>query len=318
MKITILDGYTLNPGDLDWKVVHELGECKIYDRTPLNLVFERAKNSEIVLTNKTVIGKAVIEALPELKYIGVLATGYNVVDVKAAKEKNVVVTNIPSYGSESVAQMVFAHVLNLTQRVAYHAGTVRDGRWAVGDDFCYWDYPLIELKEKTMGIIGFGRIGRETSALARAFGMKVLAHDAYPPKELPEGVEMAELNDLLKRSDVVSLNCPLTADNEKMINHKRLAMMKSTAFLINTSRGPLVDEQALANALNEEIIAGAGLDVLTVEPPEKDNSLYKTKNCFITPHISWATREARQKLLYIAADNIKQFLIGNPINVIPQ
>jgi len=316
MKITVLDGYTLNPGDLSWNELKKLGDCKIYDRTPSAQTVDRAKDANVVLTNKTVVSRAMMDQLPKMRYIGVLATGYNVVDIDAAREMGIPVTNVPAYGSESVAQMVFAHILNLTQRVAWHAQTVREGRWADGDDFCYWDYPLVELQGKTLGIVGLGRIGQAVSRIARGFDMKILAYDVYPPAELPQGIQTVKMDELLEKSDVVSLNCPLTKDNEKMISQQQLEMMKPSAYLINTSRGPLIDEQALADALNKGKIAGAGLDVLSLEPPAKDHPLYHARNCFITPHISWATQEARQRLMYIAVDNLKQYMDGKLVNVV--
>ena len=257
MKIVVLDGYTLNPGDLSWDELEALGACEVYDRTPPNQALARAKDAEIVLTNKTVLDAAVLRQLPRLKYIGVLATGYNVVDIQAARERHIPVTNIPTYGTPSVAQMVFAHLLELTQHVAHHAQTVRDGRWTKSADFCYWDFPLIELKGLTMGIVGYGRIGRETGAVAKAFGMKLLAVELAPRPEGHEA-EFVSLDELFRRSDVVSLHCPLTPETKGLVNAQRLALMKRTAFLINTSRGPLVEEQALADALNSGRIAGAG------------------------------------------------------------
>jgi len=315
MKIVVLDGYTLNPGDLSWDELKALGPCEVHDRTPPDQVVGRAKDAEIVLTNKTVLDAAVLRQLPRLKYIGVLATGYNVVDIQAARERHIPVTNIPTYGTPSVAQMVFAHLLELTQHVAHHAGTVRDGRWTKSADFCYWDFPLIELKGLTMGIVGYGRIGRETGAIARAFGMKLLAVELAPRPEGPEA-EFVSLDELFRRSDVVSLHCPLTAETKGLINAQRLSLMKKTAFLINTSRGPLVEEQALADALNSGRIAGAGLDVLAVEPPPADHPLLKAKNCHITPHIAWATRAARERLMKTAVDNVRCFLAGERQNVV--
>ncbi|MCD6564855.1 MAG: D-2-hydroxyacid dehydrogenase [Bacteroidales bacterium] len=316
MKITVLDGYTLSPGDLSWKELEKLGDCTIYDRTPSDLTVKRAKNADIVLTNKTVLSDRIINELPKMKYIGILATGYDVVDINTAKEKGIPVTNVPSYGTESVAQMVFAHILNLIHRVAHHALTVREGKWAASDDFCYWDFPLMELQGKILGIIGIGRIGQATSRIAKAFGMKILAYDIYPPEKLLKGVKTVALDDLLKKSDIVTLHSPMTGENKKMINKQRLEMMKSTAYLINTSRGPLIDEQALADTLNKEEIAGAGLDVLSIEPPKKDNPLYNAKNCFITPHIAWATKAARQRLMNIAVDNVMQYINGKPVNIV--
>jgi glycerate dehydrogenase len=269
-----------------------------------------------VLTNKTLLFSDVIKQLPKLKYIGVLATGYNVVDVEAAGNLGIPVTNVPAYSTHSVAQMVFAHLLNLTQHVGHHAQTVRSQRWTSNPDFCYWDTPLIELVGLTMGIIGFGRIGKATAKLAQAFGMKVIAYDVVTPSGMPEGCQFVDQEDVFRRSDVVSLHCPLTPQTKNIVNKQRLAMMKKTAFLINISRGPIVDEQALAQALNNEEIAGAGLDVLSSEPPEKDNPLLKAKNCYITPHIAWATRSARQRLLKVVVDNVAAFLAGKPQNVV--
>jgi len=315
-KIVVLDGYTLNPGDLSWKGLEALGRCAVYDRTGPEEVLSRAEGTEIVLTNKTVLSSDVIEQLPGLKYIGVLATGYNVVDIEAAGERGIVVTNVPAYSTPSVAQMVFAHLLNLTHHVGHHARTVRSGRWSSNPDFCYWDTPLIELAGLTMGIIGFGRIGRTIAKLALAFGMKVTAYDIVTLADMPEGCQLVGLDDVFRNSDVVSLHCPLTPQTEKVVNKQRLALMKKTAFLINAGRGPLVDEQALADALNNGKIAGAGLDVLSSEPPDKDNPLLKAKNCFITPHIAWATRSARQRLLKVVVDNVAAFLAGKPQNVV--
>src|SRR5439155_3995323 len=308
MKIVVLDGFTLNPGDLSWDELKSLGDCEIRDRTPLEEVAKRAADAEIVLTNKAPVTRESILSLPKLKYIGVLATGYNIVDVAAARQRNIVVTNVPTYGTKSVAQMTFALLLELTQHVGHHAQTVRDGRWTRSPDFCYWDYPLIELDGLTMGIIGYGRIGQAVGELARAFGMKVIAHSRKQSSE--------ELERLFRESDVISLHCPLTPETKHLVNTKRLGWMKPTAFLLNTSRGPLVDEAALAEALNAGRIAGAGLDVLSVEPPLADNSLFKAKNCFITPHIAWATRAARSRLMDAAVDNVRAVLAGKPKNVV--
>jgi glycerate dehydrogenase len=316
MNIVVLDGYTLNPGDLSWDGLERLGTCQIYDRTEPEDVLSRTGDAEIVLVNKVVLSREIIEQLPRLKYIGLLSTGYDVVDTEAARERNIPVTNVPTYGTQSVAQMTLAHLLNLTQHVAYHAQTVVDGRWHASPDFCYWDYPLIELAGLTMGLVGFGRIGRATARLALAFEMKVLAYDKFPPASLPEGVEMVDLDTLFRQSDVISLHAPLTPETKGMVNAARLAQMKKSAFLINTSRGPLVDEQALAEALNSERIAGAGLDVLAVEPPTTDNPLLTAKNCFITPHISWATQSARARLLNTVVENIRAFLAGRLENVV--
>jgi glycerate dehydrogenase len=314
MRIVVLDGYTLNPGDLSWGALESLGSCTIHDRTPPERVVERAREAEILFTNKVVLGRAELMQLPRLRYIGVLATGYNVVDVAAAREQKVVVTNIPTYGTRSVAQMTFALMLELAQHVGHHAQTVRDGRWTQSKDFCYWDYPLVELEGLTLGLVGFGRIGRSVAEVALAFGMKVLAHDAFAPAAPVSGVTMVDLETLCRQSDVVSLHCPLTADNKGLVNSARLNLMKTSAFLINTSRGPLVNEADLADALNAGRIAGAGLDVLAVEPPRPDNPLLTAKNCLITPHIAWATAAARRRLMDIAVGNLRAFLAGAPVN----
>ena len=316
MKIVVLDGHTLNPGDLTWKDLEALGECTIYDRTAAEDTASRAVGAEIVLTNKTILSWKIIEELDDLQYISVLATGYNVVDVDAARHRSIPVSNVPTYGTESVAQMVFAHLLNLTQNVGHHARTVNEGRWNKCPDFCYWDTPLVELYGLTMGIVGFGRIGQATARLAQAFGMKVIAYDITSPSGKHEGCEMVKLEDIFRNADVISLHCPLTPDTANLINKQRLALMKPTAFLINTSRGPLVDEQALADALNGEKLAGAGLDVLSIEPATKHNPLLAAKNIYITPHIAWATQAARKRLLQVAVDNIASFLAGKPQNVV--
>lgn len=316
MNIVVLDGYTLNPGDLSWDGLRALGECDIYDRTPPELVVERARGAEAVLTNKVIVGREQMEQLPDLRYIGVLATGYNIVDTAAARERGIPVTNVPEYGTRSVAQMTFALLLELTQHVGHHARTVRDGRWTQNPDFCYWDYPLIELADRTMGIVGIGRIGRAVAELALAFGMQVLAYDVNTPANLPEGIRMTDLETLLRESDVVSLHCPLTAENQGVIDRERLALMKPTAFLINTSRGPLVVARDLADALNAGRLAGAGVDVLPVEPPPADNPLLTAKNCLVTPHIAWATGAARARLMATVVDNLRAFLAGKPRNVV--
>jgi glycerate dehydrogenase len=315
-KIVVLDGYALNPGDLSWEGLEILGQCTVYDRTDTGDVLSRAQGAEIILTNKTVLSSDIIGQLPNLKYIGVLATGYNVLDVEAAHERGIVVTNVPAYSTPSVGQLVFAHLLNLAHHIGHHAETVRSGRWSSSPDFCYWDTPLIELSGLTLGIIGFGRIGRTTAKLALAFGMKVIVYDIVRPSSIPEGCQFVGLEDVFRDGDVVSLHCPLTSQTEKIVNRERLSLMKKTAFLVNTGRGPLVDEQALADALNNERIAGAGLDVLSSEPPEKDNPLLKAKNCFITPHIAWATRAARRRLLKVVIDNVAAYLAGRPQNVV--
>lgn len=316
MNIVVLDGYTLNPGDLTWADLEALGRCTIYDRTPPEETQKLAKGAEIVLTNKTVLSRATIEQLPDLQYIGVLATGHNIVDSAAAREHKVLVANVPDYGAASVAQMVFAHLLNLTQHVGAHSGAVADGDWTRCPDFCYWNYPLIELAGQTMGIVGCGRIGRAVAQIAQAFGMQVLAYDVAPPDPPPAGVAFVDLDEVFRRSDVVSLHCPLTLDNQYLVSVEKLALMKPTAMLINTSRGPLVDEAALADALREDRLAGAGLDVLAVEPPVADNPLLSVKNCYITPHIAWATQAARKRLLDVTVANVRAFLAGQPQNVV--
>ncbi|WP_319560245.1 D-2-hydroxyacid dehydrogenase [Marispirochaeta sp.] len=319
MKIVVLDGYTLNPGDLSWKELEALGEVKVYDRTPFDekTVIERAKGAEIVLTNKTPLSKVVLDSLDGLRYIGVLATGYNVVDTDAAAALGIPVTNIPTYGTFSVAQMAMAHILHFCHHVKEHSDTVMAGDWAAGSDFCYWNFPLVELAGKTMGIIGFGRIGRALGKIADAFGMKVIAHDVYqgnPPDW--EGFRFSSVEELLRESDFVSLNCPLTKENTGFINKESLKTMKKSAFLVNVSRGPLVVAEDLAEALKNGDIAGAGLDVLTAEPPEKDNVLYDVPNLTITPHIAWATLDARSRLMNTAVENLKAFLRGNLENVV--
>jgi len=315
--IVVLDGYTLSPGDLGWQELETLGHCTVYDRTRSDEIEPRACDADVVLTNKTPLSAEMIERLPRLRYIGVLATGYNIVDVQAARKRNIPVTNVPTYGTQSVAQMVFAHVLNFTQHVADHAQSVRDGDWAANDDWCYWKHPLLELAGLTMGIIGLGRIGRATARLANAFEMQVLAHDAFASQP-PSYVTMTDLDALFRESDVISLHCPLTPETERLVNAKRLALMKPSAYLVNTSRGPLIDESALADALNEQRIAGAGLDVLAVEPPSGDNPLLGARNCQLTPHIAWATRAARARLMQTAVANVACFLDGQPQNVVNQ
>jgi glycerate dehydrogenase len=315
VKIVVLDGYTLNPGDLSWAKLEALGECVVYERTPPEKVLERSEGAEILITNKTVLSRETIFALPDLKYIGVLATGYNIVDVQAACEQNIPVTNVPTYGTQSVAQLVFSHILNLAHNVGVHARQVSNGAWSTSADFCFWEMPLVEIAGKTLGLVGFGRIGAATAKIAHAFGMQVIAHDVNPENISPD-VETVSLDDIFSQSDVISLHCPLTSENEKLVNPTKLALMKSTAFLINTSRGPLVDENALAIALNAGVIAGAGLDVLSVEPAQKDNPLATAKNCFITPHIAWATKEARDRLMQTAVENVGGFLNGHPQNVV--
>lgn len=314
MNIVVLDGYCLNPGDLSWDGMKELGNLTVYDRTSVSEFHERAVGAEVLITNKTLITADDMNALPDLKYIGVLATGYNVVDVEAAKEKGIIVTNIPAYSTNSVAQMVFAHLLNITQRVGHYAFKDSQGAWSENADFCYWDTDLVELCDKWMGIVGFGNIGQATARIALSFGMKVGVYTSKRQDELPEGVKKMELDELFEMADVISLHCPLTPETKEMVNAERLKQMKPTSVLINTGRGPLVNEQDLADALNKGMIAAAGLDVLSVEPASPDNPLLKARNCFITPHIAWATKEARIRLMQIAVANLKGFKEGKIIN----
>lgn len=315
MRIVVLDGFTLNPGDLSWDALTALGPCAIYERSSPPEIVERARAAEILLTNKACLTREVIAQLPCLRYVGVSATGYNCVDIEAARQRDIVVTNVPAYGTASVAQMVLAHTLNFSQRVAYHAQTVAAGRWTASTDWCYWDYPLIELADRTMGIVGFGRIGQEVARLARALGMKVLACDSRPIAPA-EGITESEVDTIFCQSDVVSLHCPLTPQTKHMVDRRRLGLMKRSALLINTSRGPLIDDEALAEALNAGRIAGAGLDVLSEEPPPATNPLLTAKNCWITPHIAWATKSARERLLQTVVDNVRAFLAGRPENVV--
>lgn len=319
MKIVVLDGYGMNPGDLSWDDLRKLGhvDVTVYDRTSASEVMERSAGAEILLTNKTVLDRKAIENLPDLKYIGVLATGYNVVDIEAARERGVVVTNIPSYSTASVAQMVFALLLAITNEVEHYTADNRSGRWSRNADFCYWDSPLMELAGKTFGIVGFGNIGSKVACIALAMGMKVMALTSKQADALPAGVEKAEdLDQLLRESDVVSLHCPLTDSTRHLINADTLSKMKPTAILINTGRGPLVDEIALAEALNSGNLRGVGIDVLSCEPPTIDNPLLYARNCYTTPHIGWATVEARQRLMDIAVANVANFIDGTPTNVV--
>lgn len=315
MKIVVLDGYAANPGDLRWDDLKALGECVIYDRTAPAELMERAQGAEALLTNKTVLTAENIAALPALRYIGVLATGYNIVDIDAARERGIVVTNIPAYSTNSVAQMVFAHLLNIALHVEHHAEAVREGRWTHCKDFCFWDTPLIELAGKKMGIIGLGNTGSRTASIALAFGMEVMAWTSKPASQLMSGVSKAEtLDRLFAECDVVSLHCPLTKDNQGLVDARRLSLMKPTAVLINTARGPLVDEQALADALNAGHLYAAGVDVLSTEPPRADNPLLRARNCFITPHIAWASTDARHRLMQIAVQNLHAWMNGKPEN----
>lgn len=315
MKITVLDGYVLNPGDLSWDGIKELGDCTIYDRTSPELVVERALNADAIFTNKVLLNSEIIEQLPNLKFIGVLATGYNVVDIEAARRKGIIVTNIPAYSTASVAQMVFSHILNFAQNVSVHAQSVAEGDWANSIDFAYWKTPQIELAGKTLGIIGFGKIGQAVANIGLAFGMHVIFNNRSK-KETGLNATQVDLDTVLAESDFLSINCPLTNENIEFINKTSIAKMKSTAFLVNTGRGPLINEQDLADALNKGTIAGAGLDVLAAEPASPNNPLPKAKNCFITPHIAWATFEARIRLMNIATGNLKSFIAGNFRNTV--
>ena len=317
MKIVVLDGYTLNPGDLSWDSLKQFGEVTLHDRTPAELVLERAREADVLLTNKTPVGEDIINRLPGLKYIGVMATGYNVVDVDAAKKKGVIVTNAPDYSTDSVVQMTFALLLELTQHVQRHSDAVMDGKWSGALDFCFWNYPLVELSGKTMGIIGFGNIGQKVADVATAFGMKILGNSRTRTDQSHRpNFQWAEVPQLLEQSDVVSIHCPLLPETRGLINSQNLKRMKQSAYLLNTSRGPIVVDQDLADALNNQVIAGAAIDVLTTEPPQADNPLFAATNCLITPHISWATKEARTRLMNIVTDNLAAFIEGNPTNVV--
>lgn len=317
MKIVILDGYTLNPGDLTWERIQTLGELTVYDRTPHEQIVDRALGAEIIFTNKTPLNAATLKQLPGLKYIGVLATGYNVVDTETAKKLGITVTNIPTYGTAAVAQFTLALLLEMCHHVWAHSEAVKQGAWSNSPDFCFWNYPLIELAGKTMGIIGFGRIGQAVAEVVQGLGMKVLAYDNKPNKSLENpNLKYAELDELLAQSDVISLHCPLFENNKGMINEKTITQMKDGVMIINTSRGPLIDEAALTVALNSGKVSGAAVDVLSIEPPKPDNPLLTAKNCIITPHIAWAPKESRCRLMNIAADNLEQFLANNPINVV--
>ena len=319
MRIVILDGHTLNPGDLSWDQLFKLGEVVLYDRTPNDKIIERSKGADIIFTNKTPLKEDIIGCLSSLKYIGVLATGYNVVDTEAAKKRGIIVTNIPSYGTPSVAQMTFALLLELCLHVQRHSDSVMEGKWASSMDFCFWDFPLIELAGKTMGIIGFGNIGNKVGDIATAFGMNIIGTSKpQTDQSLRKNFRWAVISEVLEQADIVSIHCPLTIETKGLINIEALKRMKRSAFLLNTSRGPIIVDEDLANALNNDVIAGAGIDVLSIEPPSKENPLFKAKNCIITPHIAWATKEARTRLIVIAINNLSAFINGKPINVVNQ
>lgn len=316
MKIVILDGYCANPGDLSWEPLKEFGELVVYPRTSADEVVSRIGDAEIVITNKTVLDAAVLSQLSNIKYIGVLATGFNTVDIDAARSRGIVVTNVPAYSTDSVAQMTFAHILNITNRVAHYASQNREGRWSAGEDFCYADTPLTELAGKTLGIVGLGNIGRKVARIAMDFGMDVFAFTSKHISELPEGIQKTTMKGLLAASDVLTLHCPLTDTTRNLINRDTIALMRRGAIIINTSRGPVVNESDVAEALESGQLAAYGADVMCSEPPSADNPLFKQPHAYITPHIAWATREARARLVKCAIDNVKAFMDGSPVNVV--
>ena len=317
MKMVVLDGYTENPGDLSWDCLREFGELTVYDRTGSeDEVIARIGEAEVVFVNKVPITKRVLEECPNIKFISVLATGYNVIDIKAAAEKGIVVSNIPSYGTAAVAQFAIALLLEVCHHVAHHSEAVHQGRWAANPDWCFWDYPLIELQGKTMGIIGFGRIGQATGRIAKAMGMKVIAYSRSIREDGKDIAEYVDLDTLLRTSDVIALHCPLFPETEGIINTANIEKMKDGVIIINNSRGQLVVEQDLADALNSGKVCAAGLDVVSTEPIREDNPLLKAKNCLITPHISWAPKESRQRIMDMSYNNLKAFVEGKPINVV--
>ena len=316
MKIVILDGFTADPSGLSWKELEEIGELTVYERTKPEETVLRAKDAEVVLTNKVLLRRQEIEQLPMLKYIGVLATGYNVVDLQAARERGITVTNVPAYSTESVAQMVFSHLLTVTNHTEYYARQNREGRWTASPDFCYLDTPLTELAGKTFGIVGLGNIGQRVAAIAHAFGMKVMAFTSKAADQLPPYIQKKTMDELLAESDVLSLHCPLTPDTQHLICGQTLRKMKSSAILINTGRGPLINDQDVADALKSHRLQAFCADVLTEEPPKADNPLLGCENAFITPHIAWASTEARQRLVTVAIDNVRAFVEGHPQNVV--
>lgn len=314
MKIVILDGICLNPGDLSWEAFNGMGTVEIYDRTRPEEVLERSKDAEVIITNKVVIGDEIMGHLPKLRYIGVLATGYNIIDTEAARRRGITVTNIPAYSTDSVAQATFAHILNITNRVAHYASETREGKWCQSPDFCYWNTPLVELSGKTMGIVGLGNIGMKVAGIARMFGMDVFAMTSRNSADLPAGIQKTTLDGLLATSDILSLHCPLTETTRHLINRSTLSKMKHGAILVNTGRGPLVDEQAVAEALQSGQLSAYASDVLSVEPPSADNPILSAPNAYITPHIAWATLESRKRLMETAAANLRAFLDGTPVN----
>lgn len=316
MKIVVLDGYSVNPGDLSWNEIEKLGDLTAYDRTSPESIVERIKDADIVLTNKVVLSDDVMSKSSKLRYIGVLATGFNVVDIEAARKRGIVVTNVPAYSTNSVVQMTFAHILNFTNRVAHYAKQNRNGKWSACDDFCYWDTPLNELAGKTLGVVGLGNIGYKVACLAHGFGMDVFAFTSKNSADLPDGIQKTTFEGLLATSDIITLHCPLSASTKEMINKDTIRKMKKGAILINTGRGPLVNENDVAEALNEGYLGGYGADVMCQEPPLKDNPIFTAPNSYITPHIAWATYEARVRLMNIVASNIKAFLDGMPVNLV--
>lgn len=316
MKIVILDGYSVNPGDLSWAELENYGELKVYDRTDNTEIVKRAKDAEAILTNKVVISGEIMSKLPNLKYIGVLATGYNVVDIETAIKRGITVTNVPAYSTNSVVQMTFAHILNMTNRVAHYAHENREGKWSASPDFCYWDTNINEIAGKTLGVVGLGNIGYKVACIARDFGMDVFACTSKNSADLPAGIQKTTFNGLLGISDILTLHCPLTSKTKEMINKDTLKMMKRGAILINTGRGGLINDTDVAQALIEGQLGGYGADVMTQEPPKSDNPLLSVPNAYLTPHIAWATFEARKRLINIASDNIKTFIQGTPQNVV--
>lgn len=316
MKIVILDGYSVNPGDLSWEELEACGELTVYDRTNTEDILKRTKNADAILTNKVVISSEIIDKLPNLKYIGVLATGYNVVDIEAAKKRGITVTNAPAYSTNSVVQMTFAHILNLTNRVAHYAHENRKGKWSASPDFCYWDTNLGEIAGKTLGVVGLGNIGYKVACIARDFGMDVFACTSKNSADLPDGIQKVTFNGLLGISDILTLHCPLTPQTKEMINKDTLSQMKRGALLINTGRGALVNDKDVAQALCEGQLGGYGADVMTQEPPKPDNPLLSAPNAYLTPHIAWATLEARKRLVSIASANVAAFVQGSPKNVV--
>ena len=319
MKIVVLDGYTLNPGDLSWKDLEKLGEVNIYDRSRGDEVLERCAGTNVILTNKTPVNRELIDALPALQYIGVIATGFNIVDIEAARSRGVPVTNVPGYGTPSVAQLTFSLLLGLCMRVEGHSESVKGGKWSKSKDWSYWDYPLAELKDKTIGILGLGDIGKKIADIATAFGMHVISTSrTQTDQSHRSNFRWVSFDELLQESDVVSIHCPLTDETQGLFNAEAFKKMKPTSFLINSSRGPIIIDKDLADALNNDVIAGAGIDVLSEEPPPPDNPLFKAKNCIITPHIAWATKESRQRLMNTVVNNLKEFIAGKSVNVVNQ